>query len=107
MYARIRQSKKFRKLYNKMKAAVKEQTAFRFDAEIITQMKRRAKSLNMSVNRYVTGLIEKDLRESLTLPKVKLPLSLDEDVAWASGVLREPDESELMSDERLRNIWER
>jgi len=90
-----------------MRTAVKEQTAFRFETDMIQLMKRRAKSLNLSLNKYVAGLISEDLRKSLTLPKVELPLELDEDVAMASGLLREPCEEEMASDERLRRIWER
>lgn len=90
-----------------MRTGVKEQTAFRFEPEMILQMKSRAKSLNLSLNKYVTNLISEDLKKSLTLPKVELPSELDEDIAMAVGILREPYAEELYSDERLRRIWER
>lgn len=90
-----------------MRAATKEQTAFRFEPDMIFQMKRRAKSLNLSLNKYVTNLISDDLKKSLTLPKITLPERLDEDIALTSGILREPSQEELYSDERLRRIWER
>lgn len=85
----------------------KEQTAFRFDPELIASMKRRAHSLNVSLNKYVTDLIEKDIRETYELPKIKLPEILCEDVAKYSGIMRQVTEEELKSDERLERIWKR
>ena len=85
----------------------KEQTAFRFDPELIASMKRRAHSLNVSLNKYVTDLIEKDIRETYELPKIKLPEILCEDVARYSGIMKPPTKEELESDERLERIWKR
>ena len=87
--------------------APKEQTAFRFEPTLISMMKRRAKALHISVNAYVTGLIECDLRESHTLPQVELPEKLDDDIAHYAGILRCPSEDELAADERLMRIWQR
>lgn len=88
-------------------AKPKEQTAFRFESELIEIMKRRAHSLNVSLNRYVTDLIEKDIRETYELPKVKLPEVLCEEVARYSGIMKPPTKEELESDERLERIWKR
>lgn len=87
--------------------APKEQTAFRFEPTLISMMKRRAQALHISVNAYVTGLIESDLRDSHTLPLVELPEKLDEDIAQYAGILRCPTEEELAADERLLRIWQR
>jgi len=89
------------------KAFSKEQTAFRFDPVLIQSMKRRAKSMNISVNKYVTDLIEKDLKDAYALPKVKLPVEFSEDIVEYSGIIPIPSEEELMSDERLERIWRR
>ncbi len=41
--------------------AAKEQTAFRFDKNLLASMKMRAKSLGRSLNSYVSDLIIQDL----------------------------------------------
>lgn len=95
------------KMYNIMQTVAKEQTAFRFDPSLISRMKFKAKSLNITVNAYVTKLIESDLQASMTLPKVTLPRKLDDDIAQFTKRGFKPSEKDLISDERLRRIWER
>lgn len=88
-----------------MLVTAKEQTAFRFAPELISLMKQRSKSLNISVNTYVTNLITRDLEESKTLPKIDLPETLDEDIMRLSGIISCPSQEELDADERLKRIW--
>ena len=68
----------------------KEQTAFRFEPALIAMIKMRAQALHISVNAYVTGLIESDLRDSHTLPLVELADKLDEDIAQFAGYQYRP-----------------
>jgi len=98
-----------RKRYNTMITATqqKEQTAFRFETSLIESMKKRAKGLNISVNKYVTNLIENDLKNAYALPKIKLPSVLSDNVLQYSGVVPMPTSEELKSDERLERIWKR
>lgn len=90
-----------------MNAAVKEQTAFRFEPELIQMMKSRARGLGKSLNAYVTGLIEKDLEEMHHLPEVTLTEQLDDIVAKYAGCARIPSQEELDGDERMERIWKR
>lgn len=83
------------------------QTAFRIDESLVNLMKKRAKMKKQSVNAYVVELIEKDIAGSLTLPKIRLPEQLDEDIMRYAGAMRNPSEEELLMDDRLRRIWER
>ena len=84
-----------------------KQTAFKFDKELILLMKARAKSLGKSVNRYVTGLVEKDLAESGILPKVDISLLDVSEIDSMCGILSEPDIETLNNDPRALAIWER
>lgn len=85
----------------------KEQTAFRFDKDLLSSMKMRAKSQNRSLNNYITSLVMEDLKSSGQLPKVTVPAELDPDIAAFSGILSAPDTSLLEEDERLAAIWNR
>ncbi|MGN0191473.1 MAG: hypothetical protein ACI39U_07450 [Candidatus Cryptobacteroides sp.] len=85
----------------------KEQTAFRFDVEMIAMMKRRSKALGKSMNAYVTDLIMRDIRESCCLPKVRLSQDYDETVEKFAGIMACPSVEELDNDERLARIWKR
>lgn len=90
-----------------MRTSTKEQTAFRFDPELISLMKRRAKNRKQSLNSYVTELITNDLRQSATLPKVSLSDKIDDDIIRLSSIIPVPSQSDLESDERLSRIWKR
>lgn len=70
-------------------------------------MKQRAKAKRLSLNAYVTELIEADLRNASVLPPVVLPAVLDEDILGLEGSMPVPDAAELANDERLSRIWER
>jgi len=90
-----------------MQAAQKTMTAFRIEPSILEKVKERAKTLNLSVNSYITNLIVSDLNKSLSLPKASFT---DDSLSFAgkySGILNEPSEEELENDERLKAIWER
>lgn len=90
-----------------MNTTVKEQTAFRFEPEMIMMMKSRAKSLGKSLNAYVTDLIAEDLDGIHALPKVRIPDILDDVVAKYEGCCRVPTQQDLDKDERLARIWNR
>jgi len=83
------------------------QTAFKFDTQLIPSIKRRAKSLGKSVNKYVLDLIEKDMAEANMLPKISLDGIYDENVERLSGILKNPDMRVVESDSRAKAIWER
>lgn len=91
-----------------MRAAIKEQTAFRFDTELIVLMKTRARGLGKSVNAYVTDLIESDLLHSKdSLPKVKLPPVPDSDILKYQGVMSAIKAADIQDDDRFQRIWNR
>lgn len=83
------------------------QTAFKFDSDLTSSMKHRAKALGMSVNRYVRSLIEKDIIESELLPKISFDNLHDDDIERLSGILKEPDVEKINSDPRASAIWNR
>lgn len=85
----------------------KEQTVFRFDPEMLVRMKRRAKSLNVSLNRYVTQLISEDLIEAGQFPAVSLDEVENDIIMEYAGSFRLPSQNELANDERLSAIWNR
>ena len=85
----------------------KEQTAFRFDKDILASMKARAASLGRSLNNYVNHLVMEDLKSSMQLPKVSVADELDADVAKFAGIMASPTEDDLKNDERLAAIWNR
>ena len=80
-----------------MNIRTKEQTAFRFDVELIGMMKRRSKALGKSMNAYVTDLIMRDIKDSYYLPKIKLPDTCSENVELFAEKLMA-----LMSNDELR-----
>ena len=90
-----------------MQVQAKQQTAFRFEQELISLMKRRASQRKISLNAYVTELIESDLRSSLILPKIKRIQKLDDDIKQFAGIAGIPGEQELEADERFARIWKR
>jgi len=83
------------------------QTAIKFDRDLTDSMKQRARSLGKSVNRYVRELVEKDLAEANTLPRISLDNIHDQNVLRLSGILKKPDMSVLENDPRAKAIWER
>ena len=83
------------------------QTAFRLEESVIKMMKHRARLKRISLNAYVSELIENDLRNSSILPQVEIPETLDEDIRRLSGIMSEPTDEMLDGDERLKRIWER
>lgn len=85
----------------------KEQTAFRFDKDLLAMMKIRAKSLGRSLNNYVCFLVTQDLKESMTLPRVSIPAQLDPEVGKLAGIMEAPSDAALEDDERLSEIWSR
>jgi len=87
------------------------QTAFRFSPNLIRMMKNKARRNNLSLNRYVESLIEKDLSENESeaekldkwLRNIKLPTEVSEQVNELSiGISFSPREIE--NDERLAYI---
>lgn len=90
-----------------MRAATKEQTAFRFDPGLLAMMKTRAKDLGQSLNSYITSLAQKDLLEARIFPKVELPAEYDPKVKKFSGIMSRPSDDDLRADERLERIWNR
>lgn len=92
---------------NHQSGAAKEQTAFRFDSQLLQRMKIRAKQQGKSVNKYVSDLIERDLMESETFPCAVLT---EADLAFVkqfAGKMTCPTEEELQADPRLERIWKR
>lgn len=90
-----------------MQTSQKVMTAFRVETGIYERIRERARGLGISVNRYITTLIVKDLNECATLPKAHIS---DESISFAgrfAGILNEPGAEELQNDERLKAIWER
>ena len=90
-----------------MNIRTKEQTAFRFDVELIGMMKIRSKALGKSMNAYVTDLIMRDIKDSYYLPKIKLPDTCSENVEKFAGIMASPSTEDLSNDERLARIWNR
>ena len=90
-----------------MNIRTKEQTAFRFDVELIGMMKRRSKALGKSMNAYVTDLIMRDIKDSYYLPKINLPHTCSETVEKFAGIMASPSTEDLSNDERLARIWNR
>jgi len=90
-----------------IQSTVKEQTAFRFDRDLLVSMKLRAKSLGRSLNSYITFLIMEDLKSSLSFPRVSLPDDMDTDVKRLAGIMDCPTDADLAKDERLAAIWNR
>lgn len=88
-------------------ASTKEQTAFRFDKDLLSTMKSRAKGMGKTLNGYVNHLIIQDLKNSMTLPEISISDELDPDVERFAGILSAPSEEDLKSDERLAAIWNR
>jgi len=89
-----------------MYVMAKTQTAFRFDEEMLEAMKKRALSLNKSLNRYVTDLVNNDLSESFIFPKVKMSdIEMGKDSMY--GILPIPTDKEIEEDPRLEWIWKR
>jgi len=59
--------------YNIMPVStIKEQTAFRFEPELLVRMKKAAKMRKKSLNQYVTEIIEKDLSNIIIFSKGNL-----------------------------------
>lgn len=85
----------------------KEQTAFRFDKDLLESMKMRARKLNKSLNGYITYLVMNDLKASRELPKISLPDTLDSSISRFCGIIPTPDATMLDADERLADIWNR
>lgn len=85
----------------------KEQTAFRFDKDLLESMKMRARNLNKTLNGYVTFLVMNDLKTSRELPKISLPDALSPDISRFCGIISTPDATMLDADERLADIWNR
>ncbi len=85
----------------------KEQTAFRFDKDLLESMKMRARNLNKSLNGYITYLVMNDLKASRELPKVSLDGTLDPNISRFCGIISTPDTEMLETDERLADIWNR
>ena len=90
-----------------MISAQKEQTAFRFDPWMLTMMKRRAKSLNLSLNSYVTKVISTDLIQSEQFPEVSLKPETGEKAMKYAGIFRMPEVRDFEDDERFNAIWNR
>ena len=90
-----------------MNIRTKEQTAFRFDVELIGMMKRRSKALGKSMNAYVTDLIMRDIKDSYYLPKINLPDTCSENVEKFAGITASPSTEDLSNDERLARLWNR
>ena len=86
----------------------KTQVSLNFETELLVQMKRRAKSLNRSFNSYILNLAKEDIMRSNALPKVSLPVQLDEDILVMAGCAdKTPSTVELENDPRLEAIWTR
>lgn len=88
-------------------STIKEQTAFRFEPELLARMKKAAKMRKKSLNQYVTEIIEKDLELSSVFPAVVLTSEQIEFAARFAGKMSIPSREELSSDERLSRIWTR
>lgn len=90
-----------------MSATQKTLTAFRIEPKVLERIKDRSKSLNISVNKYVTDLIVKDLNENAILPKATVSAESKSLAKKYSGIVTIPSNEELEKDDRLRAIWER
>lgn len=88
-------------------ASAKEQTAFRFDKDLLSTMKSRAKGMGKTLNGYVNHLIIQDLKSSMTLPEIFVSDDLDSDIERFAGIIPTPSETDLKNDERLAAIWNR
>ena len=91
-----------------MAATPKEQLLLRFDPEIISRLKMRAKILNRSLNSHMLALALKDLQEIQDFPKVTIPDIPDKDLLLMAGEGKHlPSEEELAADEKLAALWKR
>jgi len=90
-----------------MRTNIKEQTAFRFDSELVFRMKKAAKLKKLSLNQYVTDLITRDLEENNILPTAVLSDIQTSIASLYAGKMSIPDADSLSSDERLEHIWSR
>lgn len=91
-----------------MAATPKEQLLLRFDPEVITRLKMRAKILNRSLNSHMLALALKDLQEAQEFPKVIIPDIPDKDLLTMAGKGNNlPSEKELAADEKLAALWRR
>lgn len=91
-----------------MAATPKEQLLLRFDPEIISRLKMRAKILNRSLNNHMLALALKDLQEIQDFPKVTIPDIPDKDLLLMAGEGKHlPSEEELAADEKLAALWRR
>ncbi|MGN0194986.1 MAG: helix-turn-helix domain-containing protein [Candidatus Cryptobacteroides sp.] len=72
------------------------------------KIRRRSADLGMSARQYIERLVDEDLRNSGTLPRIELPLPRSEEVEKYAGIMKTlPSQDELDGDERLSRIWNR
>ena len=91
-----------------MAATPKEQLLLRFDPEVISRLKMRAKILNRSLNSHMLALALKDLQEAQEFPKVIISDIPDKDLLTMAGKGDNlPSEKELAADEKLAALWRR
>ena len=80
----------------------------RFEPEIASLIRRKARLAKKSVNKYFLSLAIKDLQAMQDFPKVTLPEHVDEDLAIMAGNGKNaPSKEDLANDERLAAIWNR
>ncbi len=90
----------------------KIQTAFRFDPEMLRKMKNKARSENVTLNRYVESLIERDLEPDpyreldKRLAKIKRPDVVSPEIK-ALGASFKISREDLLDDDRALYIWDK
>lgn len=77
-------------------------------SDLSGKIRKRSADLGMSAKQYIESLVDEDLRNSGTLPKIGLPLPRNEAVEKYAGIMKIlPSQMELDSDEKLSRIWKR
>ncbi len=79
-----------------------KQTGIRLPEELITGLKRKAKSKGMSFNAYVESVLEEDIKAEI--PYIDPDEEIDSDILALSGILKMPSRMEIEVDPRLKTI---
>ncbi len=83
----------------------KVQTAFRFDADLLSRLKRKAKARGQSLNAYVENVLVKDTPANLVWPEIVFPADISPETMAITRNYTSFTKEELRKDDRLAYIF--
>lgn len=76
--------------------------------DLYTKIRRRSLSLGISAKQYIEKLVDEEILNSVTLPRVKSVPSPSKAIEKFAGIIKaQPSQNDLDNDERLSRIWNR